>query len=243
MATPNTDRFGLLRKLLKAIGLKDQAVDEIVDRIVELLSGGSEEVATTEIYPYYLRDDFLTAAEHSFYLVLKQAVEDWTVVCPKVSLSDIFYAKSSDHGEYRTYTNKIDRKHIDFLLCEPGTMRPMAGLELDDKSHERDDRQARDDFVKRVFDAAGLPLVRVRVRRQYRVNELRAELRSRLGRSEVASEEPMAQGKAAIEEIPSCPSCGSPMALRTAKRGVNAGQQFWGCTDYPRCRQIVTYEG
>ena len=30
--------------------------------------------------------------------------------------------------------------------------------------------------------------------------------------------------------IPSCPQCGGPMALRTAKTGKNAGQQFWGCT-------------
>ena len=39
---PNADKFGLLRKLLKAIGLKEQAIDEIVDRIVELLSGEPE---------------------------------------------------------------------------------------------------------------------------------------------------------------------------------------------------------
>ena len=35
---------------------------------------------------------------------------------------------------------------------------------------------------------------------------------------------------------PTCPSCGKPMALRLAKRGANAGQEFWGCTGYPSCR-------
>lgn len=35
--------------------------------------------------------------------------------------------------------------------------------------------------------------------------------------------------------IPSCPRCGKPMVLRTAKTGKNAGQQFWGCTAYPDC--------
>ncbi len=241
---PNADKFGLLRKLLKAIGLKDQAIDEIVDRIVELLSGEPEKEGKAEIYPYHLRDDFLSAAEHSFYLVLMQAVEDWAAICPKVSLSDVFTAKSSDYGEYRTYTNKIDRKHIDFLLCEPGTLRPMAGLELDDKSHDRSDRQARDDFVGKVFEAAGLPLVRVRVRREYPVSELRAGLRSRLG----LNEEPVATSGAEDEApsddaAPTCPKCGSPMALRTARRGANAGQQFWGCTNYPSCRTIVPYKG
>ncbi len=39
--------------------------------------------------------------------------------------------------------------------------------------------------------------------------------------------------------IPSCPKCGKPMVLRTAKAGKNAGQQFWGCTGYPECKGVV----
>jgi restriction system protein len=35
---------------------------------------------------------------------------------------------------------------------------------------------------------------------------------------------------------PSCPSCGSLMAQRKAKRGVNAGGDFWGCVTYPACK-------
>jgi four helix bundle suffix protein len=35
---------------------------------------------------------------------------------------------------------------------------------------------------------------------------------------------------------PKCPQCESHMALRTAKSGKNAGQQFWGCTKYPDCK-------
>ena len=39
-------------------------------------------------------------------------------------------------------------------------------------------------------------------------------------------------------EPPPCPKCGTPMVLRTAKRGSNAGTQFWGCPNYPRCHGI-----
>lgn len=38
---------------------------------------------------------------------------------------------------------------------------------------------------------------------------------------------------------PPCPRCGSAMILRTAKKGSNAGQQFWGCSQYPKCRGVV----
>lgn len=33
-----------------------------------------------------------------------------------------------------------------------------------------------------------------------------------------------------------CPKCESEMVLRTAKKGGNTGQKFWGCSKYPRCR-------
>ena len=36
-----------------------------------------------------------------------------------------------------------------------------------------------------------------------------------------------------------CPRCGSPMVMRTAKRGAHAGKQFYGCSNYPACCGIV----
>ena len=39
--------------------------------------------------------------------------------------------------------------------------------------------------------------------------------------------------------IPTCPKCGRPMTLRTAKAGRNAGKPFWGCTGYPDCKEVV----
>jgi restriction system protein len=38
---------------------------------------------------------------------------------------------------------------------------------------------------------------------------------------------------------PSCPLCGSDMIQRTAKKGQFAGQLFWGCGRYPKCRGIL----
>ncbi len=39
---------------------------------------------------------------------------------------------------------------------------------------------------------------------------------------------------------PACPKCGSPMVMRTARKGANAGGQFWGCPNYPACKGIVS---
>ena len=37
------------------------------------------------------------------------------------------------------------------------------------------------------------------------------------------------------EPPPSCPRCGSRMVRRTARRGRNAGNDFFGCSRYPNC--------
>jgi len=37
-------------------------------------------------------------------------------------------------------------------------------------------------------------------------------------------------------EDPACPKCGAAMVLRTARKGANAGNPFWGCGQYPKCR-------
>ncbi|MBS0454896.1 MAG: restriction endonuclease [Proteobacteria bacterium] len=37
---------------------------------------------------------------------------------------------------------------------------------------------------------------------------------------------------------PICPSCGADMVKRTAKKGHNAGQAFWGCSTYPACPSV-----
>ncbi len=44
------------------------------------------------------------------------------------------------------------------------------------------------------------------------------------------------QSVPAQDAVPSCPNCQAPMVRRTAKKGANAGAQFWGCSKYPVCR-------
>jgi restriction system protein len=64
------------------------------------------------------------------------------------------------------------------------------------------------------------------------------------GRNESA--EQMARARAAAraagaapaepELTPSCPACQSQMVRRMAKKGPNAGTQFWGCSRFPACK-------
>jgi hypothetical protein len=124
--------------------------------------------------PYRMRDDFLSAAEGSFYHVLRSVAGDAMVVCPKVGLTDLFFVQRPN--ENYAYRGRISQKHVDFVLCDARTMRPLLGIELDDASHTLENRKTRDAFVDKVFRAAALPLVRIRAQRAYNPNEIREEI-------------------------------------------------------------------
>jgi len=39
-------------------------------------------------------------------------------------------------------------------------------------------------------------------------------------------------------KAPACPHCKKIMVMKVAGSGANAGGNFWGCVDYPKCRGI-----
>jgi len=48
----------------------------------------------------------------------------------------------------------------------------------------------------------------------------------------------------AVEEMPEleplCPICSREMIKRTARKGKNAGNTFWGCSQFPNCRGVIS---
>ena len=222
--TETTQRTGCLAHILRLAGIKP---------------AGESLPSPDESLPYRTRDNFLSPAELSFYHVLLSLIWREAVVCPKVRLADVFFVARPE--ENLRYYNRIVQKHLDFLVCEPRTMRPLVGIELDDASHRRTDRGERDLYVERVFEAAGLPLVRIPVRVGYTRDELVKALGPHLAKVDKGSvglEEATVAPDEEASTVPICPKCGVPMVLRTASRGERQGQQFYGCRNYPNCREV-----
>ena len=231
-------KLSFLRTVLKPLGLSDEAVDRIIEFISDLLFEKDKTSSSKIEYPFHLSEEFITPAELNFFFNLKSIVGESAQIFSKVKLSDLFYAKTGDYGKNRSYMNRIDRKHVDFLLCDPKTLQPFLGIELDDKSHQRADRQERDDFVNHVFEAAKLPLLHFPVQRSYSHDEIRSKLSPYFSRANTAIE----QSDVNQNTSPRCPKCGSEMILRTAKRGDKQGGKFWGCSRYPDCRGILNIQ-
>lgn len=134
--------------------------------------------ALTPKLPYRKRERFLSPAELSFYRVLREAAGPEWAVCPKVRLGDLIGVTGTSNSQ--AFRNRIERKHIDFVLCDAPTMTPRVLVELDDSSHSRPDRVERDKFVDAALNAAGLPIERFRVQRNYAIDDVRSRIAARM---------------------------------------------------------------
>ena len=117
---------------------------------------------------------FVTPAEADFFRVLRAVVGDRAHVLAQVSLGRLLFfpgSNASNPGRARWW-NKVAQRSVDFLLCDPATLKPLLAIELDEPSHERADRRARDAEVNALLAAAGLKALRLPTGRAYDTRQL-----------------------------------------------------------------------
>lgn len=103
---------------------------------------GAEEVV------FETRTELFSPAERSFFGVLEQAVAGEFRVIGKVRLGDLIQPAKRLTPKRRTILrNRVQQKHVDFVLCCPDSLSVVAAVELDDVSHRRRARADRDVFV------------------------------------------------------------------------------------------------
>ena len=239
MATRTKQKQGCLSIIFPFLGRKTtKTIFKASDYNSSNDSISAVEPIAPEILPYRVRDDFLSPAEFSFYKILSSLGGTRLTIQSKVRLADVFFV--SRPNENMTYFSKIAQKHLDFLVCDSVTMKPLLGIELDDSSHKREDRQERDDFVERVFQVAGLPLLRLPVQREYNTREVAAKIAPLL-KDKISPSTSSPETVKQESSTPICPKCGIPMVLRTVSQGEHKGKQFYGCQNYPRCREMKPF--
>jgi hypothetical protein len=130
----------------------------------------------TEALPQFRRCEyFMSKAEREFHDVLLGIVGPQGYrLFAQVPLTRLVKLPSGVEKR-QSWQNRIDRKSVDFVLCEPRGLRPVLAIELDDSSHEREDRKTRDGLVEKIFEKAGVRLLRWRCDlRGYKREELAA---------------------------------------------------------------------
>jgi len=202
---------------------------------------GKEQEKTDGALPYKKRDDFLSKSEKMFYDTLNIYYADKITVCPKVAVKEIVFVGKGTGKEYMKYFNWIAKKHVDFVLCNPLTMNVICAVELDDSSHAKPDRQKRDTFMDKVFEVSQIPLIHVPLKSGYSKQDL-IDIEKTISPSEIQESIQNDTPKQAEETQNSstliCPKCGVEMVKRKAAHGERAGKEFYGCPNYPKCREI-----
>jgi ssDNA-binding Zn-finger/Zn-ribbon topoisomerase 1 len=194
-----------------------------------------------ESLPYQKSEALFTPAERSFLGVLHQAVGNNAAIFGKVRVADVVEPKTGLTQSARQKAfNKISAKHFDFLLCDKEDLSVACAIELDDSSHNSKRRHERDEFLKGVCEAAGVPLIQVPARSAYVISEVRGLLPRYLTVKDTPEEE--SSPTLTIEKPENnekvCPNCSAEMVKRVAKNGRHAGKSFWACKGYPKCKTI-----
>ncbi len=133
------------------------------------LPDGSEfyKLADSNEYPDtylpYSKKHILTKTEYGFWKVLKEKCNVYgLIICPKVRMEDFIEIKVQDYKTKQSFRGRIKSRHVDFILCD-NDLNILAGIELDDYSHNSKKAKETDDFKNQVFRIINLPLFRISV--------------------------------------------------------------------------------
>ncbi|MFZ3009573.1 MAG: DUF2726 domain-containing protein [Candidatus Microsaccharimonas sp.] len=112
-------------------------------------------------YKYSRKKEFITKSEKEFYKLLVEVAGDRYYIFPQIHLSALF--KNETYGRYHKLAFQIiNRRSVDYILCDKTSLEPVYAVELDDSTHDTPDRIKRDENVNKLFELAGFPLVRFR---------------------------------------------------------------------------------
>ena len=106
-------------------------------------------------WPFYAKKP-LSAPEQVLYFRLSKLLPEH-IVLAQVGLSRLLGVKKGNN--FQAWQNRINRMSADFVVCSKDSS-IVAVIELDDASHEREDRKAADAKKDKALSAAGVRVIR-----------------------------------------------------------------------------------
>jgi len=131
-------------------------------------------------WPYIKNDSLLTETEKRFYFVLAEIMGNDYLIFSKVRMADLLHLPRMSGSNFYHYFNKIQSKHVDFLICDKKNIKPLLVIELDDLSHLQSNRMIRDLLVNKIFENAKLPIEHISVSQSYNKEDLLKKINSSL---------------------------------------------------------------
>lgn len=127
----------------------------VVVAVLAVLKAKSQGGGTEEVWPFYAKKP-LSQPEQVLYFRLVQALPEH-IVLAQVQLSRLLGVKKGNN--YQAWFNRINRMSVDFVVCNKDSS-IVAVIELDDATHQKEDRQAADAKKDKALTSAGIRIIR-----------------------------------------------------------------------------------
>ncbi len=126
-------------------------------------------------YIYRKKKYLLTKSESYFFDVLQRVMGDSFRIFPQIHLSSILEHRIKGQGWDGAFSH-INGKSVDYVLCNKEDYTIVCAIELDDITHNREDRKKRDEEVESIFQQARLPLVRFARKKEFTDEEVKKKI-------------------------------------------------------------------
>tara|TARA_R110001583_G_scaffold1152_11_gene9571 strand:- start:2544 stop:3194 length:651 start_codon:yes stop_codon:yes gene_type:complete len=131
-------------------------------------------------FPFDSKPSVFTPAEKNFQNLLEQAMGSNYRIINRVKLSDIVTIRNGvSNRASQSAASNAEGKYLDFVICERTTMKLLGAVDLVD-TQGRGYKIKKDWFISGALEAASVPHVRIKVKANYTLDEIRACINSRL---------------------------------------------------------------
>lgn len=131
-------------------------------------------------FPFDSKPSVFTPAEKNFQNLLEQAMGHKYRIINRVKLSDIVTVRQGvSNRASQSAASNAEGKYLDFVICDRSTMKLLGVVDLVD-TQGRGYKVKKDWFVSGALNAASVPHLRIKVKANYTLDEIRACINSRL---------------------------------------------------------------
>lgn len=131
-------------------------------------------------FPFDSKPSIFTPAEKNFQNLLEQAMGNKYRIINRVKLSDIVTIRNGvSNRASQSATTNAEGKYLDFVICERSSMKLLGAIDLVD-TQGKGYKIRKDWFVSGTLEAATIPHLRIKVKSNYTLDEIRACINSRL---------------------------------------------------------------
>ncbi|MEI6894876.1 MAG: DUF2726 domain-containing protein [Colwellia sp.] len=153
-------------------------------------------------FPFDSKKALFTPAEKNFQNLVEQALGAKYRVLNRVRLSDVVTIRNGVSSRAsQSAVKSATTKYLDFVICDRSSMKLLGAIDLVD-THGRGYKIKKDWFVSGSLEAAAIPHLRIKVKANYTIEEIRTCIHTRLLGKSAANFAPQPKVKGRIIPAP-----------------------------------------